>query len=345
VTTVHVLVPDGIDDRPSGGNTYDRQVCACLAAQGWDVRRHSVAGAWPEPADVDGLSGPAGAVAGLTAGLPDGALVLVDGLVAAAADAVLAAQAERLRLVVLVHMLFPGESAVLAAAAAVLVTSRWSRDELLARYPVPADRVRIAPPGTEPAEPTPGSADGNRLLCVAALAPHKGQDVLVAALAELAERSWQCSLVGPLDRDPVFVDRLRHQLVTAGLSERIRLTGPRTGRALAAAYGSADLLVLASRTETYGMVVTEALARGVPVLATAVGGVPEALGRDADGDRPGLLVPADDPAALAGALRRWLDDAGLRERLRAAARNRRQALTGWDATAKIIGTVLAEVGR
>jgi glycosyltransferase involved in cell wall biosynthesis len=88
------------------------------------------------------------------------------------------------------------------------------------------------------------------------------------------------------------------------------------------------------------MVVTEALARGIPVLATAVGGVPETLGHAPDGSRPGLLV---EPAELAAALRRWLTDAALRDRLRRSARARRQALTGWDVTAKRVSTVLAAV--
>ncbi len=98
--------------------------------------------------------------------------------------------------------------------------------------------------------------------------------------------------------------------------------------------------MLASRAETYGMVVTEALARGIPVVASGVGGVPEALGRGPDGTRPGLLVPPGDATALGAALRCWLEDAGLRRSLRMAARERRQALTGWDDTAARISRVL-----
>ena len=92
-------------------------------------------------------------------------------------------------------------------------------------------------------------------------------------------------------------------------------------------YAEADVLLLASRAETYGMVVTEALARGLPVIATDVGGVREALGHAADGSRPGVLVPPGDSQALARALRDWLTDSGLRRRLRAAARSRRKALS------------------
>jgi glycosyltransferase involved in cell wall biosynthesis len=101
--------------------------------------------------------------------------------------------------------------------------------------------------------------------------------------------------------------------------------------------------VLASRFETYGMVVTEALARGLPVLATSVGGLPEALGRSIEGRRPGLLVQPGDARAMSRALRRWLTDDALREDLRRAARQRRLTLKGWDRTADVLSGVLSRV--
>ena len=129
----------------------------------------------------------------------------------------------------------------------------------------------------------------------------------------MADLSWRCTCVGSLDRDPVFAAAVQRRA-----NGRVEFTGPRTGSELERTYAAADLLVLPSHAETYGMVVTEALARGVPVIATDVGGVSEALG---DG---GLLVPPGDPAALGAALRRWLGDADLRGRLRHAARERRE---------------------
>src|SRR5581483_950121 len=103
--------------------------------------------------------------------------------------------------------------------------------------------------------------------------------------------------------------------------------------------------VLASRAETYGMVVTESLARGLPVLAADVGGLTEALGYGADGIRPGLLVRPDDPTALSAALHAWLTDAELRTRLRRAACERRQSLSAWSTTASQLAGVLAGTSR
>ncbi|WP_144128031.1 glycosyltransferase family 4 protein [Catellatospora sichuanensis] len=342
--TVHVVLPGGVDDpaAPSGGNVYDRRVCAGLAASGWTVREHPVPGGWPYPAAPDLTR-----LAGVLAALPDDAVVLLDGLVAVAAPDVLATGAPRLRLVVLAHMLFGetdaglrhGESRVLRDAAAVVTTSRWCRERAIEAYALPPDRVHPAPPGVDAAPLAPGSPAGTRLLCVAALAPHKGHDLLLDALNTLRELPWTCTFVGSPDRDPAYVARLRAHPV----ADRVAFTGVRTGAALAAAFGAADLLVLPSRGESYGMVVIEALARGIPVLATDGQGLPEALGAAPDASLPGLLVPAESPA-IAEALRDWLTDGDLRGRLRGAARARRVGLTGWTRTAEQVGEVLSRVG-
>jgi glycosyltransferase involved in cell wall biosynthesis len=341
---VHLLLPEGYDDagRPSGGNRYDQQVVTGLDALGWTVVVHPVPDAWPAP-------GPAVAavVERALAVVPAGRVVVVDGLVAAAAEQVLVRHSTRLRLVALVHMTEPpgGPSDVLLRAARlVIVTSQQSARVLLGRNGLEPSQVVVAPPGAPSAEPATGTAAEGALLCVAAVVEPKGHDVLFAALARLAGRpgaaddAWTCVCAGDLDRDPDFVAGLRRALTGSGIAGRVRLTGTLAGAELDAAYAAADVLVLASRHEGFGMVVTEALARGLPVIATSVGGVPEALGHAADGRRPGILVPPDDPDALAGAVAAWLDDADLREGLRSAARSRRDGLRGWPAT---VGTISA----
>jgi glycosyltransferase involved in cell wall biosynthesis len=261
----------------------------------------------------------------------------------------------RLRLVVLVHLpladetgLAPAdvadldarERATLHAANAVVATSGSTARRLTEHHRIPSDRVRTVPPGTDPASLAPGTDGRSRLVCVASVTPRKGQDVLVDALAEVADLPWTCECVGPVRRDPGYAARLRGQIARRGLDDRITLTGPRTGADLAARYATADLAVLPSRAEPYGMVVTEALARGIPVLATAVDGLPDTLGRAPNGSVPGLLVPPGDAPALADALRGWFTDPGLRRRLRAAARRRRGTLPDWDVTARRLADAL-----
>jgi glycosyltransferase involved in cell wall biosynthesis len=340
---VYVVLPGDIDDpaAPSGGNRYDRRVCAGLLATR-DVHEIAIAGTWPHPSPAARA-----ALAAALGELPGGATVLLDGLVAGAVPDVLEPAARRLRLVVLVHLalgdetgLSPDDAASLSAlegrtlhaAAAVIATSAGAAARLTNLYGLPPGRVHVAPPGVDPAPLAVPSEDGGRLLCVAAVTPRKGQDVLVDALARCADLTWTCTCVGALDRAPGFARQVQ--------TGRARFAGPLVGAALDAAYADADLFVLPSRAETYGMVVTEALARGLPVLATAVDGVPEALGAAPDGTLPGRLVPPDDPAALAGAIRRWLTDAGWRDGLRDAAGKRRQTLKSWDETVRTVSEVL-----
>ena len=341
---VHFVVPADIDDpaRPSGGNAYDRRIARGLAAAGWDVQLHEAPGAWPRP-EPQSLA----ALSTFLGEIPDGALVLLDGLVASPAPEVLVPQAGRLRLVVLVHMPLGDrrEGAVLSAAAAVVTTSAWARRVILDRHSQPGDRVHVAEPGVDPAGLAPGTASAGALLSVAAVIPAKGHDVLLDALAPLASLRWECRCVGSLERDPAFVARLRHRVAAAGMDGRVRFPGPQAQIELARSYATADVLVLPSRGETYGMVVAEALARGLPVVAADVGGVPEALGHSADGTRPGLLIPPGDPAALRDALRAWLEDAGLRRRLRAAARERRASLRDWATTTSSVAHVLQGAAR
>jgi glycosyltransferase involved in cell wall biosynthesis len=346
---VRVIVPEGFDDpgQPTGGNIYDRRVCAAMAEAGWDVLVTTVAAAWPVPDP-----GARADLARIVSAIPDGATVLIDGLIASPAAAQLLPHASRIRMTVLLHMplaagLDPpheasaqrSERAVLRAAAGVVATSEWTRQQVMTRYAIPARQVHVARPGVDrvaaPARPVPG-----QLICVGVLSRHKGQDLLVEALARLAERDWHCLLAGPLDRDPDFVDHLQTRITRLGYDHRVRLTGVLTGAVLSHAYTTADILVAPSRSETYGMVVTEALAHGLPVIAAAVGGLPEALGSTANGSGPGQLIPPGDPAALAAALGDWLGDEGHRHRLRAAAGERRSTVRGWGQTTQEITDAL-----
>jgi glycosyltransferase involved in cell wall biosynthesis len=349
IVRVHVIVPEGFDDpgQPTGGNIYDRRVCAGLAGAGWEVLVATVAAAWPVPdsgarADLDRI----------VSAIPDGEIALIDGLIASPTAAQLLPHAGRIRMTVLLHMPLAtavdthrdagaerSERSVLRAATGVIVTSEWTRQQVLSRYEIPPGRVHVARPGVDrvaaPARPVHG-----HLICVGTLGRHKGQDLLVEALAELGDRDWHCVLAGSLDRDPDFVDQLQTRITRLGYDHRVRLSGVLTGAALSHAYTTADLLVAPSRSETYGMTVTEALAHGLPVIAAAVGGLPEALGSTADGSGPGQLIPPGDPAALAAALGDWLGDEGHRHRLRAAVRQRQPTLCGWEQTTQKIADTL-----
>ncbi|MCX5424962.1 glycosyltransferase family 4 protein [Streptomyces sp. NBC_00078] len=353
--SVHFVLPGGVDDpaAPSGGNAYDRRVSLDLPGFGWQVHRHAVAGEWPRPG--------AAARAELARTLrefPDGTVVMLDGIVACGVPEIVVPEAERLRLAVLVHLSLGDETGlepavaaeldakerdVLRAVPAVIATSDWAVRRLVAHHGLAPERVHVAAPGADIAPLASGTDGVSRLLCVAAVTPRKGQHRLVQALAAARDLPWSCVCVGGLGHDPEYVARLRLLIKEHGLQDRIELAGPKAGAELDASYNTADLMVLTSYAETYGMAVTEALARGIPVLATDVGGLPEAVGRAPDGGVPGILVPPEDPAALAAELRGWFGEADVRRRLKAAARGRRAALDGWATTARSLAGVLGRL--
>ena len=331
------LVPEGIDDpsRVSGGNVYDRRVRDGLGSRGWRVTT-------VETRDA------AGAAVALREA-PRGATVLVDGLVALRAPEALAEAAAQVRTVVLAHMVaaaFPDATApavaaerrALAAADHLIVTSRWTSEELRRRGLAADGRVTIAPPGVDvPAERSLAGAGKEPprldLLCVGVVAPHKGQDVLLAALDRLPGRGWTCRIVGSPRPFGAFASSVTR--AAQRFSGRVQLTGVLDGPELAAEYRRSALLVAPSRVESSGMAIAEARGHGVPVLAAEVGGIPDTV---AGGGA--VLVPPGDPVALAAALEAWMMDPALRRRLRAEARAARAGLPTWAATVAAVSDAL-----
>ncbi len=279
--------------------------------------------------------------------------MLVDGLAYGALPELAEAEGGRLRLVALVHhplaletglaperaaSLRDAEVRALAQARLILVTSPFTAT-LLGDWGVSPGRLRVVEPGTDPAPIAQGSGSGPlRLLCVASLTPRKGHDLLLQALAGLRDRSWHLDCVGSLDRDPAWAQGLIRRRDELGLAGRVSLLGALGDEELAGRYEAADLFVLPSRFEGYGMVFAEALARGLPILASRAGAVGATVPPEA-----GLLVPADDSAALGQALGRLMADPALRRRLAQGARAAGLGLPTWRDAVAAFAAALEEV--
>jgi glycosyltransferase involved in cell wall biosynthesis len=327
---LRLVVPLDVD-APTGGNTYDLALAKSLRRAGDDVElvragppdlRDVVRRPWAGPTLVDGLlacADPSAISSARVAVLVHMPLALQTGLTAEEAAAIDRREREALH-----------------AAALVVATSQWSASHLTTHHRLA--RVAVASPGVDVAPVGTGS-DPPLLVHVAALLPHKDQLGVVAALGGLVEVPWQARLAGSVDRDPDYASAVRSAVRAAGLEGRIDVVGevPRD-----TAWAGADLALLPSLVETYGLVVTEALARGVPAVVSD-GGPAEALGRAPTGERPGVVVPAGDRDALRLALRRWLTDSEHRRRLRAAALARREALAGWESTADQVRQALRDL--
>lgn len=341
------LVPGDLNT-PTGGYGYDRRILAGLRAQGWRVEHRRLDDSFPNP----GCAALEQARS-ILASIPDGEVVVVDGLAFGALPGLAELEGGRLRLVALVHHplaaetgldprcaaeLHRSEARALAAARRAVVTSRATA-RLLTDYGVPGQRIRVVEPGTDPVPASVDSGDGVlRLLCVAALVPRKGHDILLRALASLVHRPWRLTCVGSPGRDPAWVRGLLQLRDGLGLGPRVAFSGVLDDAALGRRYAESDLFALATRFEGYGMVFAEALARGLPILATRVGAVAETVPPEA-----GLLVPADDPKALAEALSRLLDDTCLRRRLAAGSRAVGLRLPSWARVVADFASVCVEV--
>ena len=333
-------------DDPTGGNVYNRALIAELRTLGIDVRLQELAGPWPD--------GDASTHLALARALRSTAACLVDGIVACGSPDVVAAAVESGHSVTIVVHLPLGdefgigparrqryallESRAVHAASGVLCSSRWAAAELIGRYG--RDDVGVAVPGVTPAVASPGSQDSGlpRLVSLASLTPTKDQLTLIRALAQLADLPWTADLIGSDRADPDYAARVRTEIAAARLAERIMVPGVVVGQALDQKWAVADLLVLTSRVETYGLVVTEALARGIPAVVSVGTGAVEALqeGATPDSAEPGTAVPAADPEGLAAVLRSWLTEPLLRRSWRQAALDRRDTLPGWQQTAESV---------
>jgi glycosyltransferase involved in cell wall biosynthesis len=332
-------------DAPSGGSVYNRRMAETLVKRGWTVDVRELDDSFPFPS--------ANAVqhaADVLARLPSDSLVVVDGLAFGAMPDVIAAQCHRLRLVAIVHLPLAGavgldpavarrlaqsERRALALATGVVVTGEATRS-LMAEWGLPHDDLVVVEPGTDPAPLAAGSGSGDvQLLTVATLNPGKGHEILFEALATLGHRRWRLTCVGSLTRHPPTTEKVRRTLSNLGLEPQVTLVGELNGTDLGMCYDRADVVVLASLRETYGMAVAEALARGLPVVATATGAIPDLVG-----DQAGVVVPPGDRVALANALTRVVDDEAFRTRCAAGARRVRERLPSWDEAADRLETVL-----
>lgn len=343
--TCHFLLP-GDWHTPTGGYTYDRRLALALREAGWTVWPQVLPGAWPWPDETDLAH-----AAQCLAELPDGALVLADGLAFGCLAAVVRPHAARLRWVALVHhplhletglaeadraQLRMAETQALRYVRQVVVTSQSTVADVIA-LGVPRARIAVVEPGTDPSAlrrgpPAPAGAPV-QLLCVATITPRKGHEVLLQALAGLLHLPWVLHLVGSTERDPGLVERL--QAMAAPLGGRVVWHGELPGTALHAHYAAADVFVLPSLYEGYGMVVAEAVAHGLPVVTTDGGALAQTLPPGA-----GLQARAGDVPALQEALARVLTDTPLRERLGAGARAAAAALPGWPQQAARFAAVL-----
>jgi glycosyltransferase involved in cell wall biosynthesis len=329
----------------SGGYVYDRAIVAGLCHAGHDVVVHELEGRHPLP-DAAAYA----AAEAAWRGLPRDARVLIDGL-GLPAFAPLAEDLLARGAIGLIHhptaldpnhdetaraALRVAETQLLPRLARVVVTSAFTAERLATEFGVQRERVAIVMPGTDDAPRSTGSQGGGcAILSVGALAPSKGHDVLLRALALLPDLTWRLTIVGGAP-DRTYARSLAAQAEEHGLADAVTFAGELTGAALEALWQRADLFALATRLEGFGMAIAEALKRGVAVAITG-GGAAGALVTP----ESGVVAPVDDAPALSRAMRRMIFDTDLRARMREAAFAAGQRLPDWPTQVRAFAAVLA----
>jgi glycosyltransferase involved in cell wall biosynthesis len=345
VRSVTFAVPGALTI-PTGGYTYDRRIIEELSALGWQVETLNLGEGFPRPsAELRA------AARERLAAQPSSRPIVIDGL----AFGVLPEVASDLRtshyLIALVHHplaleagLAPGEAnalrtserEALAGARKVITTSGFTARLLASYYGVPVDRMTVVRPGNDPIAPARRPFNGEiSLLSVGAVVPRKGYDVLIAALASLRDLPWHLTIVGDRTREVETAALLDCTVTRCALCERITFAGAVSTERLAAFYARADLFVLASRFEGYGMAFAEAIAHGLPIVGTTAGAVVETVPASA-----GILVEPDDVSALSNALRLVITQPVLRDGLATAARSVAAGLPTWRQSAELFSHVL-----
>ena len=346
-----VFAIPGDPDQRTGGYLYGRRLAAELASLGWQVESLRLPDDFPAPspqslAETDELLGD----------LPDGRLVMIDGLAFGAMPELAKRHGSRLTLVALVHhplgyeagvpaeraaALVAGERVALAHACRVLVTSNSTRISLVTEFGVPAEQIAAALPGTDPAPCANGSGGaGPAVVAVGQVLPRKDFPALIEALVPWRELSWTLTIVGSTSRDSAETAKLHAAIGRNDLEQRVSLLGEVDASALSALLHGSDLFVSSSSFEGFGMAIAEAVACGLPVVAVAGGAVAEWLD-----PRGAILVPPFRIEALSAALGRVIGDPEELRRLREGAVMARHDLPTWRQCAQAAGALLQEALR
>lgn len=343
--TVAIAVPGNLDS-PTGGYAYDRRMIRELDRLGWQVEVVQLGDGFPFPTEDQKRNATMRLME-----IPAGRPIVIDGLAYGAIPEAATQLCREHPLIALVHHplawetgltatraseLRASERAAFAVTSRVIVTSRATARILVADYNVPIELVTVVLPGNDSVALARGSSDGIvRLLSVGSVVPRKGFDVLIAALATLAELPWHLTIVGDRGRDPATVAQLDEDIARYKLSSKVAALGAVSSEDLSELYTRADLFVMASRFEGYGMAFSEAIAHGLPVVGTDIGAL-----RDTVPAGAGVLVTPDDAAALVTALRRLIDSAAERRRMAGNARAAAQSLPRWQDSANLFAAAI-----
>ncbi len=337
--TIHFIIPGDIDT-PTGGYRYDRAILDEWRKAGIAHELISLEGAFPFPthSDVEECIAKVNTLSGARS-------IVVDGLAGGASAKLMEALSYQAPLTALIHhplclenglsvaeaiRLKGEEQKGLAHTSQVITTSKATAKTVHDLFGYPQNRIRTVLPGVERGPISQPSADKPvRLICIGSVIERKGHRDLIAALRNLTELGWVLDCYGATEFDPSLYRELTSMVEAAELTTRIRFHGAVGAEELEAAYGNADVFVLASHYEGYGMAYAEAIVRGLPVLGTTAGAIPDTVP-----EACGILIEPGNQKALEGALQTMIEEPETRKIFHEAAVKHEPDFPSWTTSAR-----------
>ncbi|MEP1443672.1 MAG: glycosyltransferase family 4 protein [Hyphomicrobiales bacterium] len=336
---IRFIIPGDINT-PSGGFRYDRTILEEWRALNVAFDLVSLPGSYPMPSDADKAL-----AFSIIDECDDADITIVDGLAGGGFPELMEQVSKSAPCVSLLHHPLSLENGIskqdarfleaterkgLNFTQAVITTSPATSKTVAELFSLDKTAIHTVEPGVTRANhiafrDTPPLS----ILSVGSITQRKGHDILIKALAFLEDYPWQLTIIGPQNFDPDCVTKLNSLCSELGVAHRVTFLDSLSEEALSNEYAKADIFALASRYEGYGMAYAEAIVRGIPVVGTTAGAIPDTVPLEA-----GLLVCADDVDAFSNALGSMLNDTSLRQQKHLGALAVEPDFPTWSGSAK-----------
>ncbi len=341
-----VFVIPGDINLPTGGYRYDREIINTWKETGIDVELVSLDGSYPFPSDKQKKI----AIEEITS-FPKADIAVVDGLLGGASPEFLQELSNSMPVVSLLHhplclengledkqanTLETSERQGLEFVSSVITTSETTTKTVADLFGFKSANIHTVLPGVNRTKICQGSKNETlNLLCIGSVIHRKGHSVLLKALAKLTHLNWHLDCYGSTSFDEPLFSKLKTMITENGLSGKVIFHGAVDDQQIEDAYAKADLFVLPSQYEGYGMVYAEAIVRGLPIIGTTAGAIPKTVPKGC-----GILVEPENEEMLKQALEKLITDQALRLQYKENTIKAEPNFPTWQGSAKQFARIL-----
>lgn len=342
------VIPGDIN-LPTGGYRYDKVIINAWRDSGIDVKLVSLEGYYPFPDEKD----KAMALEAIE-NFPRANVAVVDGLLGGTSPDFIRALSGIMPVTALIHhplclengldektakTLKASEQKGLEFVSQIITTSPSTTKIVSELFSFDSTKIHTVLPGVKRTRICAGSDNQTlQLLCIGSVIERKGHKYLLKALSSLKDLNWHLNCYGSTEFDLALYDRINNMIRTENLSDKVTFHGAVSDETLEAAYESSDIFVLPSLFEGYGMVYAEAIVRGLPVIATTAGAIPDTVPETC-----GILVEPKNIEMLSQALENLICDTDLRNSYRQGAIDAESDFPTWQGSARQFAKLLKDM--